>query len=297
MILGLGLIELASIYKTLKINNNSYVDMIIEISKRGYKLDYNKYLELNNGEDGIDTNISVKTTNRLTMLSMLIPGINMLYAHHKKKKIIDVFMKNEIISKSLVKFTKEEEEKFKSLNTKDDQFFYTMFLITKKYDEEVYVPIEGQKIATIYSIDMGRQYLSYDSLMNLSYTLNDVKRINSVKNGKYKLGTVNGINIAIIGIDFDDELDMKMMYDSFDEIVFKRVSFIRDNFEEIYDFCEMTEEEAKDKRFVIYPYNKCDDYDKEVDKIIMERDNNRKQCNQTIINYVKPKKLTLSNRR
>ncbi|MBR2712358.1 MAG: hypothetical protein IKE73_01480 [Bacilli bacterium] len=272
MLIGLGIIgEIYSIYKTKKIDDNSYDDAIIAISENGYKLDYNKYLELNEEKNLSETDIC---DNKRNILTTIIPGLNILFALKRRKKIINSFMENEVISKSLVKLTKEEQELYSSLDNKLSKYCYTMFNITKKYDEEEFIDFDNNIDPDIYSYDFGRQEINGDVLLPISYTLDDIKEINDSSSGKYKIGNMNGVNVAIVGIDDDSKK-------------FKRLSFKRDNYEEVYDFKEMDEEEAKDKRFVVYPFIEKDEYDKVIDDIIKKRNES---------NNAKQKKLVLNNR-
>ena len=273
MLIGLGIIgEVYTVYKTLKITTSSFDDAVIAISENGYKLDYNKYLELNEGKDLVEMDVGDNKIKNL--ITTFIPGLNILFALNRRKKIINSFMKNEAVSKSLVRLNKEEQELYSSLDSRLSKFCYTMFNITKKYDEEEFLDFDNNIDPNVYSYDFGRQEIKGDVLLPLSYTLDDVKKINDSSSGKYKLGTMNDVNVAIVGIDDDSKK-------------FKRLSFKRDNYEEVYDFKEMNEEEAKDKRFVIYPLIEKDEYDKVIDDILEKRNES---------NNTKTKKLVFTNR-
>lgn len=272
MLIGLGIIgEIFTIYKSKKITMSSYDDAILEISERGYKLDFYKYLELNEGKEQIEINIG--EISIMTLATSLIPGLNILFALNRRKKIINNFLKDESIKKSLIELTDEEKKIYSNLDNKLSKFSYTLFNMTKKYDEEVFLDFDNDINPDIYSYDFGKQKIEGDILLPLSYSFDDVKRINDSSSGLFKVGKIDDINVAIVGIDDNEKM-------------FKRLTFKRDNYNEVYNFTEMNEEEAKDERFVIYPY-KEKEYEDVIDNILEERRNQ---------SDIKVKKLLLTNR-
>ncbi len=80
--------------------------------------------------------------------------------------------------------------------------------------------------------------LRYQALPG-TYTLDEVKKLNATILDSYTIGTINNIPVAIIGISkYSDSIN--------------RIKFLNDN--ETYEFKKLTEEEAQNMMFTVYPF-------------------------------------------
>ena len=99
--------------------------------------------------------------------------------------------------------------------------------------------------------------LCYEKLMSLDYTLDEVKRLNEATTYSYRIGVSNGKNIAIIGIPNPNG-------------TIQRIRSKEDNYNTIHMYENMTEEEAKNKTFTVYPFTIYEETQSEVEKVVQE---------------------------
>ena len=107
------------------------------------------------------------------------------------------------------------------------------------------------------STQYGLVSLCYEKLMPLDYTLDEVKRLNEATTYSYRIGKMDGRNIAIIGIPNPNG-------------TIKKIRSKEDNYNTIHMYENMTEEEAKNKTFTVYPFTIYEETQSEVEKVVQE---------------------------
>ncbi len=267
--------DVLTITGTYYIYLNSNRNILVDIGKKGYKLDKKFIAYYNSKVDNEYNNMSKKESVIGGILSV-IPGVNMIrcaYRIHRDKKNLykEIEEKN-----ALIPMTESEKEIFKSLGTKMEKMTYVSSLSIMLDGEKYIGNISG--IPLIY--DTKSLDFDQDTLTPLSYTLNDVKRLNNATNGLYVTGKMNDVNVAVIGVKIPDgKTDIKRL-----DIKGKK-----------YNYTPFVA--SDDDKFIVYPYS--DDArvsaNKVVDEIIEERKNNKTSNFETTntIKYERPKVLTL----
>ena len=261
------LIEIITMTLTGIIISNGIIDAILEIYNNGYKFKF-KALENHfdsNGDskqlrDGIEKNKQSNIINILNNISLFIPGVNLINALVRNAKLKKEVMDIPEVKENMALMTDSEKKMYSMLTRKIEKFKYAYFLSNKKYEEEVLLSIGDGVFLTF---DYGCIKLRYDKLLPLSYNLDEVKRLNEVTNLYYKVGKLGGRNVAIIGLPIPD-------------FEFKRVMVADDN-NSVFDFQELTNEEASKSRFIVYSYtiDKMDELNKKIEEIKQNREETR----------------------
>lgn len=234
MYLFLGIIgELASITITQIIELNTEINSLLEIAKNGYKIDKKKFEE--------EKNKLTKEKNLLDTILLYIPGINILHAEIKhiisKKTIFNP--DNPEIQKILVPMTDKEKEQYAKIKEKSQKIIFIAFCMEKnnKEDELLFInkhPLIIKKYSQIT--------LDYEPLLPLAYTLDEVKKLNTATTYSYRIGRIDGRNVAIIGIPNS-------------QIQVNSIEFKTNEYSATYDYEEMSEEQAQNTTFIVYPYS------------------------------------------
>ena len=249
------IIELASIVGTIVISTNAGVDSVLEISKNGYKID-KKVLEefKKNKEEGNLKNLSFKTKVKGTAL-LLIPGVNVIDSLIKGKKLKNTIMDSPEIKEAIIPMTEREKELYANMNSKFEKLAFTAFTAGKENDEEEFMGIYGH-IPIV--VDHGLSSLHYEELLPLAYTFDEVKRLNDASGYSYRIGKMDGRNVAIIGIPNADK-------------TICRLQLKNENYKVTHNYENMSEEEAKDKTFIVYPFTKNDAVEETIQEILKSR--------------------------
>lgn len=250
MFLAILTLEFSSVGLTSVINRKNELDAIVNIGEMGYKIDL---LALKQGN--INPAKVIKKMNDIARLTHYIPIVNVLTALSMKKTSYDLYY--QVVEPCLIPMTEEEHEKFinaKSLEEKMKLMVnnsYTADDIIEKWNKKGYeVCIE----------------LNFNKLLPLSYTYNEVLELAKaydiyVENFKTLFCESDGRNIAIIGLP--------------ENVQFSLISYADQRKNVKYDFKEYTEEEAKNQKYVVYPFTSEDLFREKIDSIIDEIRNKR----------------------
>ena len=133
--------------------------------------------------------------------------------------------------------TEEEKEQYAKMEGKLQKLTFTAFTASKESEEEFFGFIGKRPIV----VDHGLTTLYYGPLMPLNYTLDEVKRLNEATNYSYRIGKIDGKNVAIIGIPNPDS-------------PVSRIQLKSEDYKITHTYEKMTEEEAQDKTFTVYPF-------------------------------------------
>lgn len=253
MYIFLGIIgELVTVVGASAIIFNAGIDSILEISKNGYKIDKSvldeykkKQSEEKHGKNGIK--------KILEILLILVPGVNLVNAGIKAEKMKKTVMTDPKIKDAIVPMSDNEKEQYKKMSTKMQKLIFTSFTVEKEEEEEFFGFIGKRPIV----VDHGLTSLYYEELLPLNYTLDEVKRLNETTNFSYRIGKIDDKNVAIIGIPNPNS-------------PVSRIKFKSEDYKITHPYEKMTEEEAKDKTFTVYLFEKNEDTDEKIEKVIEE---------------------------
>lgn len=250
MFLWIVIVELVTVLISILLKFYGVINSVLNIYDKGYKL--------SSDIDRILDECDAKNVRGLIEdVLLFVPGVNLVSAC-----VANLIYKNNVFDNAkkeniLIEMNDLEKRQYENLNNKFQKFVFVTLMSNSNGNTIIQII---NNIPTV--VELGLLSLDYDRLLPLSYTLEEVKKLNSITKLNYKLGIVDGINIAIIGL---PNLDM----------VINRVQFKSEDYDNKYVFKEMTDDE--NKRFVIYPY--CDDFDVDLEKGIEEIRNMRKNKN------------------
>ncbi len=253
MTIALGLfLELISVASSYFININSGAEAVLELTKNGYKIDYDTY------EKYIEKVSKEFNKNKyFKILLLLLPGINIINAFINKNKYKKDMVNDRLIRESKVPMTDKEIEQFNNIKYKYNQLLYTLFLFTNTNEEKELI-FDGIQPIIIDNCLLKLE----EKLLPLAYTLEEVMYLNNLTNNSYRLGKVDGVNTAIIGIPNSQYKVLRVNYDFENEL-------------ETHDFNEISLEEAKDKTFIVYLFNPNPVIKEKVDNGIIDIQNKR----------------------
>lgn len=244
----LGIIgEFGTIAGSFYIMINGTINSMLEIAKKGYKYKKNEldeYLNNNNKEKANRFEIA------LGLALFLIPGVNLLNAVIKSHKMKTIILNDPTIKEFLIPMTDKEKEQYSKMKGKIEKLKFTSVISGKENDDEEFFGFIGNQAIVV---DHGLTSIYYEKLLPLDYTLDEVKELNEATTYSYRIGTIGGKNIAIIGIPNPDS-------------PVKRIQFKSEDYKMTHTYNIMTEEEAQDKKFIVYPYTTHNE--EEVQKII-----------------------------
>lgn len=253
MYIFLGIVgELATIIGSVAISVNGAIDSVLEISKNGYKIDKNVLDEIQKkqAEEKQKKNNGVKKL--LGVILLLVPGVNLINAGIKSIKLKKSVMNDPQVKQAIVPMTDKEKEQYAKMETKMQKLAFTTFTIENKNEEKEFFGFVGKRPIVV---DHGLTSLYYEELIPLAYTFDEVKRLNDATTYSYRIGKIEDRNVAIIGIPNPDS-------------PVSRVQFKKENYNITHAYEKMTEEEAQDKTFVVYPFTTHNEED--VEKVIEE---------------------------
>ncbi len=254
MIIFLGIVgELATVIGSVAITLNAGLDSILEISKNGYKIDKSVLDEVQK-KQAEEKKQKTNLANRiLGTVLLLIPGVNLINASVKGAKIKKSVMNDPQIKEAIVPMTEKEKEQYAKMEGKLQKLTFTAFTSSKEKEEEFFGFIGKRPIV----VDHGLTSLFYEELMPLDYTLDEVKRLNEATTYSYRIGKIDGKNVAIIGIPNPNS-------------PVSRIQFKNEDYKITHTYEKMAEEEAQDKTFTVYPFTTDDDIQANVEKVIQE---------------------------
>lgn len=255
MIIFLGIIgELATVIGSIAITYKAVLDSVLEISKKGYKLDekvLNKYLRKEIKGEKQKENIAKKL---LGTILLLVPGVNLINSSVNSAKLKKGCINDPQIKKAIVPMTEKEKEQYERMDTKMKKLTCALFNSMKENDEKEFFGFIGKSPIVV---DHGLTSLYYEELIPLNYTLDEVKRLNEATTYSYRIGKVDGKNVAIIGIPNPNS-------------PVSRIHFEGEDYKITHTYEKMTEEEAEDKTFIVYPFTIHDDTQADIEKVIQD---------------------------
>lgn len=246
--------ELGTVVGSFVIQFNGVLDSFLEIPKNGYKIDKAILDDYQKRQDEAEKEKKSASNFALGTLLLLIPGVNLVFSGIKVAKMKKAVMNDPKIKEALVPMTEKEKEQYSQLDGKLQKLLFSAYTLSKENEEEEFFGFIGNRPIVV---DHGLTSLHYDFLLPLAYSFDEVKKLNEVTNYSYRVGKVDGRNIAIIGIPNPDSH-------------VSRVQFKAENYKMTHTYENMTEEEAKDKTFIVYPFIQNDEILEKFEKCIEE---------------------------
>lgn len=243
MIIFLGIVgELATVVGSVAITLNAGIDSILEISKNGYKIDKSVLDEVQKKQAEKKKQKTSLGNKVLGTTLLLVPGVNLINASIKGAKLKKSVMNDPQVKEAIVPMTEQEKEQYAEMEGKLQKLAFTAFTSGKEKEEE-FLGFFGKKPI---AVDHGLISLYCEELMPLDYTLDEVKRLNEATTYSYRVGNIDDRNVAVIGIPNP-------------ESPVSRIQFKAEDFKITHSYKEMTDEEAQDKTFRVYPFMIYDD--------------------------------------
>ena len=259
MIIFLGIVgEITTVIGSVAIAFNAGLDSVLEISKNGYKIDKNVLDELQKKQTEEKKQKTNLANRVLGTILLLVPGVNLINASIKGVKLKKSLMNDPQIKEAIVPMTEKEKEQYAKMEGKLQKLTFTAFTTAKENEEEILGFIGKRPIV----VDHGLTSLYYEELMPLGYTLAEVKRLNEATSYSYRIGKIDGKNVAVIGIPNPDS-------------PVSRIQFKAEDYKITHTYEKMAEEEAQDKTFIVYPFTTHEDTQADVEKVIKEMKQSR----------------------
>ena len=254
MFIFLGILgEVATIVGSIAITINAGLDSILEISKKGYKIDKNILDEVQKKQTEEKKQKANLFNRTLGTILLLVPGVNLINASVKGVKLKKVLINDPKIKEAIVPMTEKEKDQYAKMEGKLQKLAFTTFITTKKNEEE-FLGFRGKRPIVV---DHGLTTIFYEELLPLDYTLDEVKRLNEATTFSYRIGKIDSKNVAIIGIPNPDSS-------------VSRIQFKAEDYKIKHTYEKMTEDEAQDKTFAVYPFTAPDDTKLKIEKIVQE---------------------------
>lgn len=255
MYIFLGIIgELATVVGTFAITLNAAVDSVLEISKNGYKIDKSVLDEVQKKQAKEKQKKASGVKKILGAILLLVPGVNLINAGIKSVKLKKSIMNDPQVKEALIPMTDKEKEQYAKMEGKLQKLTFTAFTTAKENEEEEFFGFIGKRPIVV---DHGLTSLYYEELMPLNYTLDEVKRLNEATTFSYRIGKIDDKNVAVIGIPNPDS-------------PVSRIQFKSEDYKITHTYEKITEEEAKDKTFTVYPFTTHEDTKENLEKVIEE---------------------------
>lgn len=253
MYIFLGIIgELATVIGSGYIIINGALDSVLEISKSGYKIDKNTLDEVSKKQKRGKQSKNNGIKRLLGGIILLIPGVNLINSIIKVNKLKESVMNDPMIKESIIPMTDKEKEQYAKMESKMQKLFFTAFTTKKENEDEEFFGFIGNRPIVV---DHGLTSIYCEELMPLDYTLDEVKKLNEATTYSYRIGKIGDKNVAIIGIPNPGS-------------PVSRIQFKKENYNITHTYEKMTEEDAQDKTFTVYPFTAY--YEEDVQKVIDE---------------------------
>lgn len=242
-ILGsLLLLEIISLSTTSYLLLRQEMNSVLNIAKKGYKVDNNKEPEFNVMHRKKEDKLYNPTQLSRRILKW-IPIINIITVINDINHIQEELLTEGIKQDLLVEITPEEREEYNNINKELNKYLWTLSQNDKKCS--IINKIESQK--EIIPAKM-KYTLSFPKIKG-EFSVAEVEMLTEVNNYSYKLGLVDGSPLAIIGV---YNTDM-----SFDEITRKD----EDREGDYHSFKPISKKEAQEYNllFTVYSYVDMDE--------------------------------------
>ena len=249
--------QIATMGISIKIKYDTYRSIYKHMGDSGYKIDPNIL------NDIIKNKKPNKIRDMVNITLFVIPGINIISSVINRLIDTKKFGEELINNKALSSMTDLEMKAYQKLNTTNKKITFVLCCdeINKEYDK-IMTYFEDSNILLQKNIAQ----LYYEKLPQIAYTLDEVKMLSKTIQSDYKIGKIDGVNSAIIGLPQNSTIE---------EVILKKEKSLNR-----YQFEKMDEEETRNGKFIVYPFDFDFEGNEELKKCYKEiidiRDNNRK---------------------
>lgn len=245
-IIEFALIEILTIFGAFVIAVDGIIDAMVRIFENGYKFDKNRMERVKKLKENENGNEKHEKKSPLGVFLMVTPVVNVIWTGIRFSKLRDKIMDYPEIRELLTPMTDNEKEFYSRLNDRNDKIKF--MLLSMSVDK-----MDG----------IGHMALINEALPD-TYTLDEVKKLNRETMGTYRLGMVDSVPTAIIGIPDKDR-------------IVTGVKFKNEDYKMSHNYVNMSEWDVEDKRFIVYTFP-CS-YDDEIEQcreeIILRRNKNK----------------------
>ena len=243
MLLLLGLGEATTLLTSLIIDSKKKKKAIIELAKKGYRFDRDSYdlYKLSKKQN------STKFKNIGKVILYLIPGVNIASSAIIGKKESDELLSNKTIKSQMVCMNKKEKVLYFAMPDNLKYKFATSLL--EDYNNQNEVSNEQLIDSLLLQSDSTRLY--YQKIMKKQYSYDEVLSLNETLGNEVRFGIMDGDYVAIIGIPESEKITVFVSMES-------------ENFRTMHEFTPITFEEAKDKKFDVYPYTLTEELERKI---------------------------------
>ena len=222
----------------------SYINLLSEVTKKGYKLDMDKLASFEKEKEE-KSKMKNNLASIINSVLLFIPFVNIISSKIRTNKKNKEAFNDPGFKEAMIPLTEEEKEVVKTLK---NDYQRAMFCSSASTREEDDIELVGFKDDTPIMVKNVRPSIKNNTINlvkypmpHMSYTYDEVVKLNNSIKGMCKFGNADGRNVAIIGLK-DDK--------SFDKIIFNQNgSGLNSGFE------EYSIDEAKKHRYVVYPYS------------------------------------------
>lgn len=230
--LYLGLfVEVGTIGITIKILSSIAGSIIYDLAEKGYTIKISSLGEYIRKRNEKESNLKKK----MRKISLFLPIVNIAVLYNYGKKVEKDVLNSSEIKEKLISLSENQKQKLNQAKNITQKKLLCLDYQNNINDDYVYTSGE--------TIVKDNYYLKYKSLP-LTYSLEEIKKLNRVTNNFYRIGHVEGSYVAIIGVPYEkysDNLGRIIIQKGKNELSFS-------------PFYHLTEEEVNDQKFIVYPY-------------------------------------------
>lgn len=137
MFIFLGIVgELATVIGSVAITLNASRDSVLEISKRGYKIDKNVLDEYSRKKIEEEKQKINGPSQLLGTILLFVPGVNLISSSINSAKLKKSFMDDPQIKEAMIPMTDKEKEQYERMDTKRQKLTCAVFNTMKENDKE-----------------------------------------------------------------------------------------------------------------------------------------------------------------
>lgn len=275
----LGIVgELVTIMVTNMIIKHGYNNCFIKIYDKGFKYDFSLL------DNFVENHKKSKKSKSINNILLLIPIYNIIYASIQMQKMNKEYFDSDEVQSVIVPLNSYEEAIYNRAKNKKEKLAFAKEITYNQNDQHEFISDANDLAKYLDFSCLHFCFVLEEPIFPLAYTYEEVKEFINAVGGDYIIGKAGSRIIAVIGIT-----------DPF----FREVSWVQfANDETTYGIEFLSEQEAKDKTFLIYPFTASKD--KEIANVVEEIKRKRNQESNNLgsnIVYSTEKNLLLERRK
>lgn len=240
----ISLLETISLFTTSYLLLNQEIKILLNIAKKGYKVNKNKESEFNAICKEKEENL-YNQTKLIKRILRWIPIVNIITVMNDINHTQEELLTEAISQDLLVEITANERKEYDNINKELDKYLW--LLSQKEKERSIIDKIESQN--EIVPTEMKHKYTLTNPKIEGEFSVEEVQMLADVSNYGYRLGLVDGNPLAIIGV---YSADM-----NFDEII-RKDEDKEDNYH-IFKLISKKEAQEHNLLFTVYSYMDMDE--------------------------------------